>query len=323
MACSHSGMIKGEYMKFYYVNSAGKRINFYEYPYLFQDGNILDYSWKYDNDNLKISNVHKEPGERSFRLALLPDVQLALPQRKRLLQQAANKVFEVFEYDVCNSAYGRLYSEAGYYLPCMIVSSNKSDWQNGVPYMFQEFQLITQMDFWLKETKYSYFPVLSAEKKALSFPYDFPFDLARSLVGKAYINTDNFLPSDFVLTIYGSVLNPNISIGGNSYGLNCEIKKDERVVISLLNGKKEIKCIDKFGNVKNYFEYRNKKNSVFAPIKSGINSIVWNGDFGFDLVIVDRRSEPKWAVPDDSGDVTVVEETEEQQQGVEEAVWIL
>lgn len=285
-------------MKFYYVNSAGKRINFYEYPYLFQEGNILDYSWLYDNDNLKISNVHKEPGERSFKLALLPDVQLSFDERKKLLQQAANNVFEVFEYDVCNNAYGRLYSETGYYLLCKIVSSSKSDWQNGVPYMFQEFKLITQMDFWLKETRYSYFPVSDTENNGLSFPFDFPFDLSRKPVGRDNIDTDNFLPSDFILTIYGSALNPSVTIGANTYGVSCEIKKDERVVISLLNGEREIKCIDKFGNVKNYFEYRNKKNSVFSPIKSGMNSIIWNGEFGFDLVIVDRRSEPKWQADD-------------------------
>lgn len=310
-------------MNFYYVNSAGKRINFYEYPYLFQEGNILDYSWKYDNDNLKISNIHKEPGERSFKLALLPDVQLALAERKRLLQEAANNVFEVFEYDVCNNSYGRLYAETGYYLPCMILASNKSDWQNGVPYMFQEFTLITQMDFWLKETKYSYFPMIKTENSGFSFPFDFAFDLGRLPVGRVNIDTDNFLPSDFILTIYGSVLNPNISIGENSYGLNCEIKKDERVVISLLNGERNIKCIDKFGNVKNYFEYRSKKNSVFAPIKSGINSIVWNGEFGFDLVIVDRRSEPKWQVPEKIEDITVTEGIEEQQEEIEEEAWIL
>lgn len=285
-------------MKFYYVNSAGKRINFYEYPYLFQEGNILDYSWLYDNDNLKISNVHKEPGERSFKLALLPDVQLSFDERKKLLQQAANNVFEVFEYDVCNNAYGRLYSETGYYLLCKIVSSSKSEWQNGVPYMFQEFTLITQMDFWLKETRYSYFPVSDTENNGLLFPFDFPFDLSRKPVGRDNIDTDNFLPSDFILTIYGSVLNPSVTIGANTYGVSCEIKKDERVVISLLNGEREIKCIDKFGDVKNYFEYRNKKNSVFSPIKSGMNSIVWNGEFGFDLVIVDRRSEPKWQADD-------------------------
>lgn len=285
-------------MKFYYVNSAGKRINFYEYPYLFQEGNILDYSWLYDNDNLKISNVHKEPGERSFKLALLPDVQLSFDERKKLLQQAANNVFEVFEYDVCNNAYGRLYSETGYYLLCKIVSSSKSDWQNGVPCMFQEFKLITQMDFWLKETKYSYFPVSGTENNGLSFPFDFPFDLSRKPVGRDNIDTDNFLPSDFILTIYGSALNPSVTIGANTYGVSCEIKKDERVVISLLNGEREIKCIDKFGNVKNYFEYRNKKNSVFSPIKSGMNCIIWNGEFGFDLVIVDRRSEPKWQADD-------------------------
>ncbi len=310
-------------MKFYYVNSAGERINFYEYPYLFQEGNILDYSWQYDNDNLKITNLHKEPGERSFKLALLPDVQLMLRERKKLLQQAANRVFEVFEYDVCNDAYGRLYSETGYYLLCKIVSSSKSNWLDGVPYMFQEFKLITQMDFWLKETKYEYFPLSQIENSGISFPFDFPFDLSPPSVGKTHIDTDNFLPSDFILTIYGRVLNPSITIGENNYGINCEIKKDERVVISLLNGERNIKCIDKFGKEKNYFEYRSKKSSVFAPIKSGINSIVWNGEFGFDLVIVDRRSEPKWAVPEDSEDVTAVKEIEEQQKEVEEAAWIL
>ena len=76
-------------MNFYYINSKGERVNFYEEPYLFQSGDLLDYSWSYDSEsgfNL-ISNVRKEPKERKVSIGIIPDTRLSYEERKELGRQ--------------------------------------------------------------------------------------------------------------------------------------------------------------------------------------------------------------------------------------------
>ena len=47
-------------MNIKYVNSNGKEISLTDYPYLFQEGDIIDYNWDYDSENGKIKrSQHK------------------------------------------------------------------------------------------------------------------------------------------------------------------------------------------------------------------------------------------------------------------------
>ena len=40
--------------------------------------------------------------------------------------------------------------------------------------------------------------------------------------------------------------------------------------------------------------YRYKKESVFEEIQPGQNELTWSGDFGFDVLLYHKRSEPDW-----------------------------
>ena len=46
-----------------------------------------------------------------------------------------------------------------------------------------------------------------------------------------------------------------------------------------------------------YFNCRSKSQSVFEPIPVGTSRISWKGDFAFSLTLIDKRSEPRWLLP--------------------------
>ena len=48
------------------------------------------------------------------------------------------------------------------------------------------------------------------------------------------------------------------------------------------------------GSVVNHFNDRNKQSYVFEKIPAGMNDVTWDGDFGFDIILMEERSEPKW-----------------------------
>lgn len=81
-------------MNFYYINSKGERVNFYEEPYLFQSGDLLDYSWSYDSESgfNSISNVRKEPKERKVSIGIIPDTRLSYEERKAAAKSAADRL---------------------------------------------------------------------------------------------------------------------------------------------------------------------------------------------------------------------------------------
>ena len=51
-------------MKFRYINSRGEILDMSEFPYLFQSGDLLNYSWSYDTSNNRITNVRRQANER-------------------------------------------------------------------------------------------------------------------------------------------------------------------------------------------------------------------------------------------------------------------
>lgn len=287
-------------MEFYYVNSRNEKISFSDFPYLFQDGTLLDNSWSYDTDNDRIKNIRKIQRERTFKLALIPDFMLSLQERKKALTEAATRISEIFDYDVCNGQYGKIYSDSGYYLSCQILNSVPTEWQNGIPYMYQEFTCITETDFWVNETSFKFYPMDNETTGGFEYPFEFSFDFKPSFMSEKYFVNNSFLSADFKITIYGECDNPNINIADHSYSFNCNLQVHERLEIVSLGDKKTITYYAADGKPQNYFNCRNKSESVFDKIPVGTNKISWSGEFAFTLTVFDKRSQPKWSSPEET-----------------------
>lgn len=283
-------------MKFKYINSKGVVIDFSDYPYLFQDGNLMDYSWNYsilEGGFNKIIDVRRATGTRTFKLALIPDTSLSLAERQTKLIKCANDLYNAFEYDVINNKDGKIVTENGYFFPCRIMTSSKSDWLKGLPYMFQDFTAVSTINAWIKEEKKSFYK--SSDLKIdsyLDYDFDYEYDYYGGATDTAFWDLEHLDNADFQLVIYGSAVNPSININGHQYIVYTSLNDDEFLTIDSRNGT-VIKTLSN-GTQTSVFDLRGKEESVFEPIPPQPLQVTWQGNFGFDLTVYVKRSEPEW-----------------------------
>lgn len=128
-------------------------------------------------------------------------------------------------------------------------------------------------------------------EKSKGYPFDYSYDYAVAVNGRI-INCDSVGNNEFRLLIYGQAVNPSISIGGHTYAINGEIDAGETLLIDSIS--KTITLTTKTGSNINWYDKRNRDSYIFEPIKPGNNSVLWSGAFGFDLTVIEKRSEPRW-----------------------------
>ena len=133
--------------------------------------------------------------------------------------------------------------------------------------------------------------VLSYSGHGADYPYDYSYDYAVSINGRI-INCDSVGKSEFRLLIYGSAVNPSITIGGNRYAINGSIAEGETLLID--SSQRTITLTTATGNKVNWYDKRDRESYIFEPIPPGNNSVLWSGEFGFELTVIEKRSEPKW-----------------------------
>lgn len=121
--------------------------------------------------------------------------------------------------------------------------------------------------------------------------YDYPYDYERSLVS-GNVMCESTGSCDFKLLIYGEAVNPYIVIGGHVYAINGTIGKGETLLIESQN--KSITLTTALGNKVNWLDKRGRQHYIFEPIPGGKNPVNWSGTFGFDLTVIEKRSEPRW-----------------------------
>lgn len=281
-------------MDFYYINHNGKRVDLSDCPYLFQQGDILDWEYEYDSSSgirNKVSNFRKGIKEFSVKLAVMCDFTIPFEEREEEWKKAVNYLMEVFEEDVLDNQEGKLYSSTGYYMNCMIIGSEKSDWKMGLPIMFNTLKILAKTPVWIKDNLFHFETSSGNVGSGKKYAYKYAYLYGGDLTNTSIINP-SFYESDFLLTEYGPVLNPLVYIGGIPYLVSTDLKEGERLEINSMQG--TVIKIRANGDQDNMFHYRQKQPSVFTKIKPGRQEIRWPGSFPFDLTLFERRSESAW-----------------------------
>lgn len=281
-------------MKFRYINSRGEILDLSEFPYLLQSGDLLNYSWTCDSDNNRITNVRRETGERAFKIGLIPDWSLPYAEKRALLKEAAERLYSVLEYDVVNDTDGRIETDTGSYLPCRVLTSEKSDWENPTAYMFYDLTAVSGPNVWITEQSSSYYKIIGRDdSKYLDYPLGYEYDYTPQKAGRANLYIDHIAPSKFKMTVYGACVNPRIVINNHVYQINTSLGNDEYLIVDSRDNT-IIKHLSN-GLQENIYNLRAKEQSVFEPIPPLNNLISWDGSFGFDLTLYLERSEPAWS----------------------------
>lgn len=272
-----------------YRNHLGESFKFGENGAYINENDLHDYAWSVTKKGNRISSL-----DRSVSTRALPVVILCTSEADGI--EKRNRLFETVEKDVLAMEHGRLIVN-GYYMRCFVTKSEKSSYSKTGKKMVVNMTVTTDFPYWVKETTFSFArsgvaaPVDVETTTYLDYPYDFPHDYAESGDSGEVSNT-SFSGSNFRLIIYGACENPAIYIGGQKYQVNCNVAAGEYLTIDSVTKKIYLTQYD--GVVINRFSDRDKESYIFAKIPAGSNRVLWDGDFGFDITIIDERSEPKW-----------------------------
>ena len=271
--------------KLQYRNHLGEGITFGQDGFFVNENDLRDFTWSYTSKNNRLSSFQKGVVKKSL------NVIIACTSEEDGLAKR-NALFEVCEKDVLAKKHGKIII-GDYYMKCFVVGSKKSDYLYNNQTMKLKLTVVTDAPVWVKESTTVFRKEgTSAEEGAfLDFKYDFPFDFAYELAIQNLINED-FVATNFRLIIYGACSNPRIHIGGHEYLINTDINSGEHLIID--SSEKTIVLVRSNGEKVNRFNSRNREAYVFEKIPVGANTVSWEGDFGFDVTLLEERSEPKW-----------------------------
>lgn len=258
---------------------------------IYVDTNDLhDYEWSVTSKGNRISNLSRKISKR-----ILPVHILCATEEQGIATR--NKMLEVFEKDVLAKKHGQIII-GDYYFKCFVTKSTKSDYQTHKRYMSLKLTLTTDYSYWVKEKLTSFGGIVSDTDIGgevgvadNDYPFDYAFDYLSDIAKMELVNTD-FVASNFKMIIYGACVEPAITIAGHTYQVNCTVNEGEYLTIDSTAKKVYLTAND--GTIINQLNNRNRASYIFEKIPPGTSPVSWVGDFGFDIILLEERSEPKW-----------------------------
>lgn len=206
--------------------------------------------------------------------------------------KAISEILEVTDADVFRTTPGKLYIGDSY-LSCYFIKSKKTMKYANVRKTKISFTILSENGSWMKETTTAFRTVTNVDDggAGLDYNFDYPFDYVGSLMTRSVVNK-SYAPVNFEIVIYGTCVNPLINIGGHTYRMLCTVETGQYLTINSMTKKIYLTRID--GQVVNEFNNRFRDSDIFKKIPEGRNLVTWDGTFGFDIKLLDERSEPKW-----------------------------
>lgn len=273
--------------KLQYRNHLGEIIRFGQDGFFVNENDLRDFVWSYTSKNNRLSSFQKGVVKKTLTVIIA-----CTSEEDGLAKR--NALFEVCEKDVLANNHGKIII-GDYYMKCFVIGSKKSGYLYNNQTMKVKLTVVTDFPVWVKESTTAFRKSAEATIETggeyLDYAFDFPFDYAYEFAIKNLIN-DDFVATNFRLVIYGSCSNPRIHIGGHEYLVNVDVSSGEYLVID--SSEKTIMLVKSSGEEVNYFNKRSRDSYVFEKIPVGANTVSWEGEFGFDVTLLEERSEPKW-----------------------------
>lgn len=271
---------------FIYENHLGQRFIGLENGAYLNENDLRDYTWDYDVINNRISRFYRSVKDRKLPIIFCcPTTQEANAARNRLL--------EIAEADIDAMLPGKIFV-GEYYTTGFITESKKSDYRIHGRFSSSDLVLTSQDPSWSRETVHVFGSTdegVAASRSGFDFPFDYAYDYSVSTTSRQVVN-DTIKHSKFKLKIYGEITDPAVMINGHAYKVNGMVRAGETLLIDSLN--KTIVLTTASGTKINWFNNRDRHDYIFEPISPGVNNVIYNGAFKFDLTIIEERSEPRW-----------------------------
>lgn len=266
-----------------YINHMNEVIDFGTGSIFVNENDLHNFSWSVTSKNDRISSFKKGVVSKT-----IPVVIACNSDEEGM--QIRNKLFEICEKDVLAKKYGRIVI-GDYYLKCYVTESKKKKYSASKRTMNVSLKVTTDFPFWIRETTTTFNYGAGSEGTNMDFNRDFPVDYTSNLIGKKLNNTD-FVASNFRMVIYGECESPSVTIDGHVYSVDVSIGANEYLTIDSIE--KTVVLTHTNGTKENCFNLRNRDSYVFEKIPSGLLNVSNNGDFKFDVILLEERGEPKW-----------------------------
>lgn len=271
--------------KFIYENHLGQRFDGLKNGVYLNYSDLRDYSWNYDTMNSRISRFYRSITDRKLPLVVVGKTDDEAIEIKNML-------FEIAESDIVAMIPGKIFV-GDYYTIGYITASAKHEYLLTKRYSKIDLTLTSDNPVWYREHSYRFMPTPSTDVgEGFDYPFDYPYDYMSKSITTQNIECNSVGGNEFRLTVYGSVSNPSIKIGGHEYSINGTVGDGETLLVDSLT--KKITLISQNGQELNWFDRRNRDSYIFEAIPTGYHAVSWDGSFGFDLTVIEKRSEPRW-----------------------------
>ena len=270
---------------FVFENHNGQRFTGLSQGVYLNYNDLRDYSWSHDTINGRISRFYRGITNRKIPLVVYCASDSEAVKVK-------NRLTELAEIDIEATLPGKIYI-GDYYTTGYITGSKKGDYLITKRLCSLDLTFTSDDPAWYREQIYPFIPGdgSTSVTGGVDYPYDYPYGYSATLTSRNIV-CDSVSDNAFRIHIYGEVTNPTIIIGNHTYTVNGTVGAGETLLIDGLI--KTITLTTASGAKVNWFDKRGRESYVFQPIPSGIHAVSWNGNFGFDLSIIEKRSEPRW-----------------------------
>lgn len=265
-----------------YKNHLGEVIDFGKSGIYVSANDLHDYSWTISQKNGRISSFKRDVATRTLPVVIFcSTVEEGVAARNRLM--------EVAEKDVLAKKPGKLII-GDYYFKCYVTDSKKSKYLASRRMMEAALTISSDEPYWVRENVYS-FRKKGVSASGLDYPFDYSFDFTSAFTQAKLVSTD-FTASNFRMIIYGACSSPTVYVAGHAYTVNCEVAEGEYLTIDSVA--KTVTKTETDGTITNVFNLRGRESYIFEKIGTGDSTVIWNGDFGVDIILLEERSEPRW-----------------------------
>lgn len=276
----------------YYENSKGTVIRLDGANIRVKKSDLRGFVWDYT-----LTNKPSGRGARVnkfTRAAKECEITLAIRGNSRAACiDALNAFHAACETDISALSPGRLWMDGQYLICYMGIASEIGEWRGGFHWLEKMVTLLAVYPFWYTEVMQQFRAgEVNVSLYGKKYSGRYPYQYGTGYSNQTLYNT-HYAETPAVITIYGPCEDPQIYIGGHLYGISgASASTDERIILDQVE--RTIYRVAANGLKTNLFDYRVKTSDPFQYIKPGDVNVQFSGEFGFDVKLMQQRSEPKW-----------------------------
>lgn len=268
-----------------YTNSKNQVIKLGQDSGVWLDENdLFSYEWEYVTAQRRLVAVSRDVTEIPVKLLFLNGES----------DEIIAHFLEVMDYDMRMKSPGAL-SVNGFERRGVFFQTSTEDYMYKRGLMYRDMRFLALDQDWSRRNVFSFDVSVGSVDTQLFYPHDYPHDYGGSPAPSSFENPSAF-PSEFLLRIYGPVINPYVIINGNLYAVNCTVVSGGFLVIDSTD-RSSIYNYNAQGVAQNVFDLATAGSQgsgeyIYELIQPGTNQVSKSKNFKIDIEVLDSRSIP-------------------------------